>query len=98
MNLIRFTSFFLFFIPLFFAMACKQAENAGKARLYLASSLASLASDIDQLSRGSIEAIFLTSSAIARQIKEGALCDGVIVADEVWRDFLLKHHAVEPKY
>lgn len=70
-----------------------QKSDVPVAKLYLASSLLPLAYDLQQWARNQhhqIDAIFLTSSTIAKQIEQGAYCDAAILADDQWSDFLIK--------
>jgi molybdate transport system substrate-binding protein len=86
-------SFFL----LTLLVSCTQKNHEDKAKLYLASSLAVLAEDIQKLSgKLSIDMVFLSSSAIAKQIAQGAPCDAAILADEQWLRYLLQKNTVEP--
>lgn len=66
--------------------------------LYLASSLVPLAEDLQKLSKEKLDLIFLSSSALVRQIEKGAPCDGAIVADEAWMKALIKSRKVDENY
>lgn len=79
-------------------MACTTSPpKALPHTLYLASSLVPLKGALERASAGKfpLNLVFQSSSLIAKHIISGAPCDAVIVADERWRDFLLKKAVVE---
>src|SRR5690606_31687012 len=72
----------------FLLSSCTRSQENRPAILYLASSLLPLKSSIETLSQVPIELKFLSSSAIAQQVSQGAPCDGVVLADDEWQQFL----------
>lgn len=84
-----------FVFAILLTTSCTKSSPPNKPTLYLASSLAVLFDDIQRLSGGQINTIFLSSSAIARQITQGAPCDAAIVADETWQNYLIQQGVVE---
>lgn len=79
-------------------MACTTSSSrAPPLTLYLASSLMPLKNLLEQGAAGkfSLNLVFQSSSLIAQQITQGAPCDAAIVADERWRDYLLKKEVVD---
>lgn len=68
-----------------------------KTRVYLASSLMPLAADLKLVAGDSLDLIFLNSSAIAKQVLEGAPCDAIILADDKWKAKLLTEGLVQPE-
>lgn len=70
------------------------SKSVPPTTLYMASSLMPLKNELEK-NYPSLNLIFESSAVIARQIKEGAPCDAVIVADERWRNYLNAHNAVE---
>ncbi len=73
--------------------SCRKSD-AGATRMFLASSLAPLGETIKALSREQVDLVFLSSSAIAKQIAQGAPCEIGILADEAWRDYLVQRDAI----
>jgi molybdate transport system substrate-binding protein len=63
-----------------FLLACSGPK---KPKIYLASSLAKVANDLKEF-----DVVLMSSSAIAKHIKEGAPCDAVLLADEKWWKYL----------
>lgn len=70
-------------------LACK--PNQQVARVYLASSLAPLAKDLEEVAKDkmALDLMFVSSSAIAKHIEQSAPCDLAIVADDRWGEYLL---------
>jgi molybdate transport system substrate-binding protein len=73
--------------------ACKPSASS-RPKLYLASSLAPLHDMIQDLVDEPLDLVFLSSSAIAKQIERGAPCELAILADELWRDYLIEKNLV----
>ena len=93
----KLTIIFVFVVVISISFTACRKPNP-KARLYLASSLSVMLLDIETLAHRSepVEVMFLSSSAIARQVMSGAECDAMVLADEQWYHFLLKHQAISP--
>ncbi len=85
------------FCAIFFLCSCKRSQEDRPAILYLASSLLPLKSSIETLAKKPLDLKFLSSSAIAQQLSQGAPCDGVVVADEEWQNFLNEKKFVDAK-
>ena len=85
----------LFMLALGFISCTLKPKAKTSARLYLASSLVPLKHSLETLApRGlDLELLFLSSSLIAQQVANGALCDALILADREWEDYLLKKQA-----
>lgn len=75
-------------ISVFLISAC-DGRRESSTKIYLASSLIPLEHEIKKLALNSIDMVFLSSSAIAKQIEQGAPCDIAILADKKWRDYLV---------
>ncbi|HXW53296.1 MAG TPA: molybdate ABC transporter substrate-binding protein [Myxococcota bacterium] len=77
-------------------ISCSEKGERDPIKLYLASSLTPLAEDIKALfaKEEKIDLIFLSSSAVAKQVLQGAPCDGIILADDEWNKKLLNHGKV----
>jgi molybdate transport system substrate-binding protein len=88
--------FILIALPML--LSCKQ-NNRELSKIYLASSLAPMTKDFEALSTPNInfDLVYLSSSAIAKQLEQGAPCDVAMVADEVWSEYLIKKGLVEPR-
>lgn len=70
-------------LALLILCSCQRTEPL--ARVYLASSLAPLATELRNIAlieKLNLDLIFLTSSIIVKHIDEGAPCDAVVLADE----------------
>jgi molybdate transport system substrate-binding protein len=86
-----------FLVCAIFLGSCKRSEENRPAILYLASSLLPLKSSIEALAQKPLHLEFLSSAAIAQKISQGALCDGVVLADEEWQKFLADKNLVNPE-
>lgn len=75
-------------LTLVFFLACK-TNNDRPPKIYLASSMVPLSNAIKNAVHEPIDLVFLSSSAIAKQIEHGAPCELAILADDIWRDFLV---------
>lgn len=83
---------------LLFLLGCTQktATSLPQTTLYLASSLMPLKGHLKKSAeKFSINMVFQSSSVIAQQIAAGAPCDAAIVADDTWKNYLIKRKAVE---
>jgi|SRR5579871_2581235 len=78
-----------------FFCACQKSFEAGPT-VFLASSFASVADDIKARLPKAATIILMNSSAIARQIEQGAPCDGAILADNSWNFWLSERNIAEP--
>ena len=85
----------IFFTLLLFAACKPTAHHATK--IYLASSLIPLGDAIKEHMHEPVDLVFLSSSAIAKQIEQGAPCEMAILADEAWRDYLLQKNLIIAK-
>lgn len=74
--------------------ACK-ARPSPRVNILLASSLLPLENIIRNSIGVQVDLMFLSSSAIAKQIEQGAPCDLAVLADEQWQEYLLEKNLVE---
>lgn len=81
-----------FVVVILFFLSC--TANQAPSRIYLASSLAPLGDTIRDLAGEPVDLVFLSSSAIAKHIEQGAPCEIAVLADEKWRDHLRRRNSI----
>ncbi|HXW59978.1 MAG TPA: molybdate ABC transporter substrate-binding protein [Myxococcota bacterium] len=74
-------------------LACNN-KSSSSLNLYLAGSLLPLKDALLKASSNPLNLNFQSSSVIAQQIVAGAPCDAAIVADEAFKEYLIKKEAV----
>lgn len=84
------------FLILFLLSACQNGSHQQAAVLYAASSLSRLEGPIKKLVPFKLNIEFHSSSHIAHQLKLGVGCDAIIITDEEWKNYLLKHQLIDP--
>ncbi|WP_392565063.1 molybdate ABC transporter substrate-binding protein [Utexia brackfieldae] len=89
-------------IPLIMMLCCFTVNAAEKITVFAAASLTDVMENISQLYRQShpdtdIVFSFASSSALARQIEQGAPADIFMSADQQWMDYLLDRNLAKNK-
>lgn len=89
-----------FLVCLLFCLTCVFKLEAREIRVFAASSLTDVLSEIgkefEKNNKTKVIFSFDASSRLARQINEGAKADLFFSADEIWNDFLIKEGQTTP--
>jgi molybdate transport system substrate-binding protein len=82
----------LIFLALCITNCTLKSKAKTPTKLFLASSLLPLKKSLETLapSEWDLELVFLSSSLIAQQAANGVACDGLILADQQWLDYLMR--------